>query len=244
MGSNIMEKRYTHTEEMHNLQAPLEIVPLLVDLLHPSFVIDVGCGTGTFMRVFKQHGVKVLGIDGAWCNRELLFKNIEPEEFVERDLEQRLGIEHRADLVVCLEVAEHLSAERADSFVEDLTAMADVVLFSAAVPGQGGDHHLNEQWLPYWVEKFSARGFECYDVMRSRIWDNEKVFWWYRQNMVLFAKDEAFSASPASAGLWAPGRVIHPELFRQFADFRSRHAIKRYATLLAKALLHRIGLMR
>jgi SAM-dependent methyltransferase len=239
-----MEKRYTHTEEVHNLQAPLEIVPLLMDLLHPSFVVDVGCGTGTFMQVFKQHGVKVLGIDGAWCDHELLFKNIEPEEFVERDLEQPLNVAQKADLVVCLEVAEHLSAERADSFVGDLTAMADIVLFSAAIPGQGGDHHLNEQWLPYWVGKFGVRGFKCYDVMRPRIWENEKVFWWYRQNMVLFAKDEAFSESSASTGFSAPGRVIHPELFRQFADFRSRYAIKRYTRLLAKALLHRIGLMR
>ncbi len=71
--------KYKHSEVIHNLSAPNQIVPLLMEICNPKSVIDVGCGVGTFLSVFKKHGVNdVLGIDGSWTNRELLAKHLSP----------------------------------------------------------------------------------------------------------------------------------------------------------------------
>src|SRR5690606_16087480 len=136
-----------HLEEKHNLIAPSIIAPYVFKEVRPKSVVDVGCGLGTFLRAFKDLGVKdVYGLDGPWVRRDLLYKYIEEGEFEEADLEKPIEVTRRFDLAISLEVAEHLSEARADGFVADLGKLSDNILFSAAIPGQGGDHHINEQW--------------------------------------------------------------------------------------------------
>jgi hypothetical protein len=105
----------------------------------------------------------------------------------------------RYDLAVCLEVAEHLPESSAADLVRALTAFAPVVLFSAAVPGQGGVGHINEQWPAYWKGLFEQHGFYRRDPIRPRIWTNERVHWWYRQNIFLFASRQKVEESRALA---------------------------------------------
>ena len=134
------------------------IVPLLIDLIHPQSVIDVGCGTGSWLCTFMDHGIKeVRGFDGPWLESEKLL--IPKELFTRADLEKPLRVDKRADLAISFEVAEHLSPASANGFVESLTSMSDVVAFSGAIPFQGGHHHLNEQWPEYWANLFEKRGF-------------------------------------------------------------------------------------
>jgi SAM-dependent methyltransferase len=179
--------KYLHEELLHNLDSPNEIVPEIIKIIDPKSVVDVGCGTATFLNCFKKQGViKILGLDGKWANKDLLFKNILPSEFIEVNLEGSITLEEKFDLVVSLEVAEHISEKSADIFVENLVNLGGVILFSAAVPGQGGQNHINEKWLTYWEEKFSKHNYELKDVLRPIFWNNKKVFWWYKQNMVLF----------------------------------------------------------
>lgn len=202
--------KYLHDEKVHNLEAPREIVPIILKLLQPSSVVDVGCGIGTFLRVFKEHGVStVLGVDGSWVNRQLLEKHISRSEFLERDLEAPLALDRRFDLVVSLEVAEHLKADTAERFVRSLTDAGDAVVFSAAIPGQSGQNHVNEQPMTYWIELFRDRGYRFSDVLRPVIWRNEKVPTWYRQNICLFLKHGVHIQIPASDESMAD--VIHPE---------------------------------
>src|SRR5512136_3024076 len=119
--------------------------PILQELLGPKSVADVGCGTGTWIAVFRENGITdVVGFDGSPVNRGLL--EIPPENFVSTDLETRLHADRRFDLVLCLEVAENLPPDRADVLVEGLVGLGPAVLFSSAVPHQGGHHHVNEQW--------------------------------------------------------------------------------------------------
>lgn len=108
----------------------------------------------------------VLGIDAPYTDRSRL--RIPDELFLARDLTVPLSLERRFDLALSLEVAEHLPAAAADHFVASLTRLASVILFSAAIPDQGGEGHLNEQWPDYWVERFAAHGFGVADVLRSR----------------------------------------------------------------------------
>jgi len=202
--------KYIHQEEMHNLEAPRIIVPKLMQLLAPQSVIDIGCGIGTFLRCFKEQGVNtVLGVDGPWVNKDLLHNNISKEEFLEQDLETPLALSQKYDLVISLEVAEHLSAEAADGFVKNLVAAGDVILFSAAIPFQGGQNHINEQWLDYWAAKFQRHGYQVSDVLKPFFWEEKDVFWWYKQNMVLVTKND-LQLNLSSNEL---KDAIHPELF-------------------------------
>ena len=88
------------------------------------------------------------------------------------------------------------TAESADAFVESLVALGPVVLFSAAVPHQGGEHHVNEQWQTYWAELFAARGFVAVDAVRPHFWNDEHVVWWYRQNTIMYVREEKLGEYP------------------------------------------------
>ena len=121
------------------------MIPLIIDLVNPRSVIDIGCGTGTWLSVFKDHNIDDLkGVDGDWVKDELLL--IPKACFIAHDLTQELQIEQRFDLAVSLEVAEHLDKQYARNFVSTLVKLSSVVLFSAAIPFQGGTHHVNEEW--------------------------------------------------------------------------------------------------
>lgn len=243
--------KYIHTVETHNTRAAEVIVPHIINLLHPKSVVDVGCGLGTFAYVFSRHGATdVLGIDGDWVTRELLL--LEPSSFMTADLEQPLQANRKFDLAVCLEVVEHLRPEAAGTIVRSLTQLSDVVLFSAAIPMQGGQNHINEQWPAYWEKLFATQGFRFCDVLRPKFWDNENIEWWYRQNMFLVVRNGIL---PELGGDAATPR-IHPGLLAQVIEQRDYNTarsarldqwtdgkapLKNYFTLLLKAGKARLG---
>lgn len=177
-------QKYVHSFQQHNLNAPEAIVPFLIEKFNPKSVVDVGCGLGTFLHVFQNYGVvEVLGIDGSWVDKSKLF--ISEKNFLEKNIEKKISIKNRFDLVLCLEVAEHLKEESADILVDNLTSFGNIIIFSAAIKNQGGQNHINEQPFEYWINKFKNKGFVFYDVFRNYFWNNSSVNWWYRQNMFL-----------------------------------------------------------
>jgi SAM-dependent methyltransferase len=172
------------------------VAPLVMRLATIGSVIDVGCGVGGWLRAFSENGVAtVRGLDGNYVDRSKL--DIPSECFSEIDLQQPLHFEGRYDLAVCLEVAEHLDPQVGSELVRALTDVAPLILFSAAVPGQGGIGHVNEQWPAYWRRLFDQHGFRMLDVIRPIVREERRVEWWYRQNIVMFASEEAMAANPA-----------------------------------------------
>jgi hypothetical protein len=164
------------------------ILPIIEELFSPKSIIDIGCGVGAWLCEWKEiDNDKIIhGIDAGFVNKSMLL--IESSKFQEVDLTKKLHLQYKSELAMCLEVAEHLPEERAISFISELTQLSDVILFSAAVPGQGGTHHINEQYLSYWIPIFKSNGFDCFDIIRPQIWNNEKILWWYRQNIVIFVR--------------------------------------------------------
>jgi SAM-dependent methyltransferase len=216
-------------------RSALAVVPFLMELLDPRSVVDAGCGTGSWLKVFQEHGVEdVLGFDGEGVPRSLL--EIDEEQFRIADVldEPRLG--RRFDLALCMELAHYLPAESAATLVENLTVLAPAVLFSAGFPGQGGggaDNGVNQQWPEYWAEHFEGRGYVCVDCLRPRIWDNADVQVWYVQNAVVFADRTVLEARPKLADEYERGRgrplaIVHPRVLRanQMRLARARAALK------------------
>ncbi len=207
-----MSALYIHTEHVHNLTAPREVAPLISDLIKPSSILDVGCGIGTWLKAFEQLGITdYIGVDGSYVDKSLL--QIPLEKFNAQDLREAWTLDRKFDLVMSLEVAEHLDKQFAEHFVNTLVRHGDLIVFSAAIPKQGGQNHINEQWLSFWKEKFNAVHYTLYDVLRPKIWANEKVDVWYKQNMVIFCKE----GHPLSEQLKVLSSgyidVVHPDLF-------------------------------
>lgn len=201
-------KRYFHELCSHNTNAAFEIVPELIRKVRPKSVIDVGCGIGTWLAIFEKEGIQdYLGIDGEYVEvKSLLF---DPKKFVPIDLNAPFQFNRKFDLVVCLEVAEHLEASSAKHFIRSLAALGNVIVFSAAIPGQGGQNHINEQFPDYWIELFAEMDFVVSDDIRMSFWNNKNVEWWYRQNLVVFTKGNS-----SSKRLSFP-TLVHPELYQK-----------------------------
>jgi len=185
-----------------------EVLPLVVDVVKPASVIDIGCGTGNWLAIAHELGVHdILGVDGTWVKAQL---TIPRETFIEHDLSTPLKLNRRFDLALSLEVAEHLPASAARTFVQSLCSSADAVLFSAAIPGQGGRRHVNEQWPAYWAGLFADLQYQCYDFLRPKIWNNPRVTWHYAQNSMIFAR----AGSRYSFGEpTTPLPLVHPVLW-------------------------------
>jgi SAM-dependent methyltransferase len=182
------------------------VVPLLVDLFKPASVVDVGCGEGWWARTFQGHGVAARGIDGPDT-----IAMVAP--FQPHDLTEPLPELGTFDLAISLEVAEHLPPERAESFVADLCRLAPTVVFSAAIPGQGGTGHVNEQWPAYWARLFEACGYTVSGALRHLIWDDERVENWYRQNLLVASRHPSAHRKLFTGPTAAPVALVHPVLW-------------------------------
>jgi SAM-dependent methyltransferase len=172
------------------------IVPMVMELMEVKSVLDVGCGTGAWLSEFSEHGVdEIRGIDGEWVDRNIL--KIPKNYFSTHDLKYPFDMKREYDLVMSLEVAEHLPKESTGSFVRSLTKHGPVVLFSAAIPFQGGTKHKNEQWQDYWVKLFGQYDYAVLDPIRDRIWNDQDVDFWYAQNILLFVRNDHLAGQPA-----------------------------------------------
>jgi len=200
-------------------------------------VVDYGCGTGTWLSVATELGARdVLGIEGPWLDVQLA--DIAERSLLLADLEQRILLPRRFDLALSLEGAEHLSPDRAASFVSDLCAAADFVLFSAAVPEQGGTNHINEQPQSYWAGLFSAVGYAAFDSIRPVIWNDRRIPVWYRQNMLVFAepdnpRTQIFAQRCSESDRPPMLDLIHPELY---LSARQPPGVRAAAKKLAQAI--------
>jgi len=219
MKDSYTEKWYRQKRASKRIAAR-EVVALLQDLVAPKSVVDLGCGDGTWLSVFAESVSTYLGVDGDWIDRNQL--QIPEDHFRVADLAQPFRLSETYDLAVSLEVAEHLPEAAADQFIQSLTSLAPVVLFSAAIPGQGGTHHINERWQHYWARLFRKYDFVPVDTLRDEIWSNEKVHSFYRQNMILYVNkkkldDLHIGSTNVVENLQRLSRV-HPDIFEQKID--------------------------
>jgi hypothetical protein len=234
-----------YSTEFYKRQADLSyasaqiILPVVLGFMKVKSVVDFGCGVGTWLKAFQELGVeRITGYEGNWVQgiEDKFFNDISV-----MDLNEAKPTGTQFDLAVSLEVAEHLKLESAENFVRTLCASAPVVLFSAAIPEQGGVDHINEQWQDYWAEHFLKNDYVPFDIIRPAIVNDKRIPWWYRQNMILFVKrghEQLINAKPEQWTL----NFIHPEAMRKKpkpAKKKKPKSLKKKIKSIAKKIFKR-----
>ncbi len=203
-------ENYIHYSDLHDLQSAEEVLPILYELVQFKSVLDVGCGTGSWLNVAQRLGVDdCIGIDGNICESSQL--HVDVSRVKAQNLNTEFNFSRKFDLVISLEVAEHLEPESAEQFIANLVRHSDLILFSAAIPHQGGQNHLNEQWTnSYWENIFKKFNYRPTDLIRNKIWKNENIHWWYKQNIVVFfSKESKYANLPVKEF----NNYVHPDLY-------------------------------
>lgn len=223
------------------------LISRLAPVLSVKSVLDVGCGRGMWLARWLRNGAsEVFGVDGPYIDVGQL--HVPRSSFLARDVSQPFSLGRRFDLVESLEVGEHLPAASADAFVDNLVAHGSLVLFSAAIPGQGGENHINEQPWEYWREKFATRGFETFDFLRPRMAHDASIFFCYRFNSFLFAHRSTIGSLPVAirashVPVGTPLRDELPPWFRMRLA-ALRHLPHPFVTQMARLRYRASGLMR
>jgi SAM-dependent methyltransferase len=224
MSDTVYNKDFYEDQQDGSLLSAREVWPVVFKYIQPASVIDIGCGVGTWLKALGERGLTdYLGVDGDYVQPEKLL--IEKGKFAAHDLTRFYQASRKYDLAISLEVGEHLPEDKADELVKTLTQASDIVLFSAALPGQTGTYHINEQWPEYWAAKFSTQGYTAVDFIRKEIWTNTRIPIWYRQNMIMYIRTELLQL-PAYPHLRAIAdrtdatflTRIHPELFLYYKN--------------------------
>lgn len=126
----------------------------IVNSITAATVLDVGCAMGVLVNELRQRNVKAHGIDSSkWA----IANGVAPKYCTCKSALE--VITPRYDLVVCLEVAEHLPERRAGTLVDNLCRASDAVLFSSTPDGDEDATHCNVQPAAYWNRLFIARGY-------------------------------------------------------------------------------------
>jgi SAM-dependent methyltransferase len=221
-----MNVDYDHLQNLHTLEGPAAALSYLFPYENPQSILDVGCGTGTWLRAILNRGASdIFGIDGVNISPEKLL--FDPKCFGHCDLTAPIDLGRKFEVVLCLEVAEHLDAKFAPTLIKTLVCHADKIIFSAACPCQPGQHHVNCQWPEYWQELFNREGFACEDAFRWRMWSAKAIEPWYRQNLFLAYRNPDLAGREARI----PG-AMHPGIFQPYfgelretimADLRVEH---------------------
>lgn len=252
---NEYNKEFYSNQMAGSILSAERIIPHIINMLSPvqiTSVVDFGCGVGGWLSQFQKENklVDVFGLDFGNPDRSQL--QISEKSYQKADLSKKIDLGRKFDLCISLEVAEHIHLENANNFIDNLCRHADFILFSAAVPGQGGTEHVNEQPLSYWEKKFKQRNYIMYDIVRPFFWDDKNVDVWYRQNAVLFVKkgidiEKCYFRKAAHKTITD---IVHPELFynckRTQADYlinrKYIYAHNRRLYLVLRKVKHMFGM--
>jgi SAM-dependent methyltransferase len=225
--NKLYSKDFYIQRERNTGYAASTILEILFKKIKINSALDLGCGNGVWLSELEKRGVsKTIGVDGPWVPRDLYLSN---NEFIEHNfIDDKFEIQEKFDVVISLEMFEHIPQKRANELIETISSITDCVLFSAAIPNQGGNGHINEQWLSHWVELFRAQGFYLDDTLRPVIWNDFKIPYWYRQNIVLFDRNQREEQH-------FPIDIIHPETLIE----KTSPSIRRSILDLFKAIINK-----
>jgi SAM-dependent methyltransferase len=236
--SEIYTPEFFEGKRQRRTYSALQIMKVVSQLLRPHSVADFGCGDGTWLKAAAEIGAVILdGYDGSWVSPSGLDSRI---NFTAIDFEAGFGCRQDYDLAMSLEVAEHLTPAAGERLIATLCKGSKVILFSAAIPDQGGSNHINEQWQSYWASRFAQHDFECFDPVRPAIWSDNEIYPWYRQNILVFVHPAAANVDRVALGPQATARsvdLVIPEMYEGTVE-RLKTAGRITPRRIARNILH------
>jgi hypothetical protein len=236
--TSVYEELYFSRRKNLSYISAQKVLSFLKDFYSFSSAVDFGCGTGTWLKACMELGCEsIQGFDGFADPSSLC---IPPECFKQKLIGENIDLTQSYDLAICLEAAEHIDEKFSERIVETLTMASKVILFSAAIPGQGGTNHINEKPPEFWQKKFMDHRYTQFDIIRPTIWNESAVAWWYKQNIFLYVHDESIETLklPDHPDSLAQKHIVHPECLKSKItelDFDNASVNN-----LCKALLKRI----
>lgn len=166
--SEIYNKEYYHNgcgpipyeEPEHWVQFFGMIADRIVADLNPKTVLDAGCAMGYLVSALRDRGVEAYGVDISDYAISMVREDIKPYCRV-GSLTEKLTEElpQHFDLVVTIEVLEHLYAEDGKKMIANLCSLADTILFSSTPDDFEERTHVNVQQREYWARLFFEQGF-------------------------------------------------------------------------------------
>jgi 2-polyprenyl-3-methyl-5-hydroxy-6-metoxy-1,4-benzoquinol methylase len=181
----------TENEELnftyiHNEEQPFakRLSAWIADVLKPNKVLDIGCGPGTYVEEMRKQGLNAFGYD--------IDDRVKGKPFLTQ--QSLFDVEDTGEVVICLEMAEHIDSIRNKEITETLInclAPGGFLIWSAAAPGQGGVGHVNCQTKEYWEQLFLKlpvkRLIDVEEVLLTYI-KNGYHMGWFAQNLMVFEK--------------------------------------------------------
>lgn len=177
---------YVDRDRRAAMQDANQFAETVLSRYNPESVLELGCGTGTLLYPYLEQGIHVHGVDLSETAQK---ESALPEsQFEIHDLTEPYTPRQEYDLVLCVEVLEHIPQKAADTIVESICTAGDTAIVTAAPPGQGGTHHVNEQPYEYWIEKFEQRGMRYNEQQAEQIRNELELSEseWIQKNVLVF----------------------------------------------------------
>lgn len=214
------DEKYYKKHQDGSYQSAQIILKFIQKITNFQTLIDYGCGMGTWGSAAKALGVsRYVGIDQN--SYDPTYMLIGPSDYMQQDLQEPIDIASKFDLAICVEVAEHIPKDKSDILLNNVCQNSEVVLFSAALPRQGGTGHINEQPCSYWIQKFRTRGYLPVDCIRPFFWNEEQIEIWYRNNCILYLTSEALKQFKVNIPpTLPPTDIIHPQMLERILHKR------------------------
>jgi SAM-dependent methyltransferase len=159
---------------------PQETLDIILAEANPQSILDIGCGTGQSLDYFIQKGIDAWGIENSSMAIKL---SLNPKKIFKYNLNKKVDLKRRFDLVWSFEVIEHIHPDYEANFLKTLTKHSDLVILSAAQPHQGGFGHFNEQPQEYWIDKFQELGYTFNKPFSEKLQNCGALF---SENMMVF----------------------------------------------------------
>ena len=174
------------------------IFSLLKNALHPKTFVDVGSGDGVWSLSALEHFESINHVEAWDLLAEKTYLDIAKKRFPSKNIISKridfessdYGVEMVYDLAVCLETFEHLSPSACEKLSLFFSSHTRILIFSGAVPGQGGTNHINEQPFKTWQRNLLDFGFFPLDFIRPNIQDKKNVPSYYKNNIVLWVNSK------------------------------------------------------
>jgi len=213
-------KLYYKKHQDGSYASAYKILKYLTTFITIESIIDFGCGVGTWCSAAQNLSINnIMGVDqNLYDSSYMLIPN---KNYLQRDLQKSVSLDMKMDLVISVEVGEHIESRYSHVFINTLCQHGDIILFSAALPYQGGTGHINEKPCSYWRDIFSDLDYIAIDCIRGVFWEDDDVEVWYKNNTILYVRDGLQFDILNKISSSYPIDIIHPDMLQRILLKRS-----------------------